>query len=124
MADSRSRTHALHVADSDNGARASAVFVRKRAFEHVGDNFHVAVRVSGEPGAGSDTILIDYSEVAEAHVLSIIVVTERKRMTAVEPGCPRFTSFSCCPDFNHFIHPFISSLKNLLSLTHARRSSE
>ena len=91
MTDTRSCAHALDIADLNDGARARAVLVRQGAFEHVSDDFHIAVRVSGEAGAGNDAVLVDHSEIAELHVLRIIVVTERKGVTAVEPTKPCVT---------------------------------
>ena len=59
--------------------------MRQRSFQHVGEDFHVAVRVGREPCAGNDAVLVDHPKIAEAHVLRVVVVTERKGVTAVEP---------------------------------------
>jgi hypothetical protein len=55
------------------------------SFQHVGDDFHVAVRVGREASAGVDSVFVDDSQMTEAHVLWIVVVAERKRMAAVQP---------------------------------------
>ena len=43
--DSRARAHTLRLAGTNYGAGAKAVLVLERAFENVGDNLHVAMRV-------------------------------------------------------------------------------
>jgi hypothetical protein len=47
-------------------------------------------------------------------MLRIVVITERKGMTAIEPVPPRFTSFFGRSYFNHFNPPLISSVRNTL----------
>src|SRR5262245_22809434 len=114
VADPSSGAHALHITDANYRARARAVLVCQCAFEHIGENFHVPVRMSPEPSPRSNSIFIDHSKIAEAHVLRVVVVAERKRMTAVEPAGLRSTSFSCRPYSNHFHPPSISPLRNTL----------
>ena len=77
---------ALHVTDSDHRTRARAVFVCQRSFQHVSEDFHIAVRVSWKAGAGNHPIFIDYSKITEAHLLRVMVVAKRKGVTAVEPA--------------------------------------
>jgi hypothetical protein len=107
VADSRTRAHALHVADSDNRARARAVFVRQSAFEHIRDNFHVAMRMGRKTFAGHDPVFIDYPESSETHVLVIIILAERESMAAVEPAPLGVPSIITATDCNH-----MSSLPN------------
>src|SRR5262245_34133448 len=105
VADSRSGAHPLHVARSDHRARSCAVFMRHGALQHVGDDFHVAVRVSRESAARINSIFVNDSQSTKAHMLRIVVITERKGMTAIEPVPPRFTSFFGRSYFNHFNPP-------------------
>src|SRR4029434_4513258 len=74
VADSRSRAHPLHVARSDHRARSCAVFMRHGALQHVGDDFHVAVRVSRESAARINSIFVNDSQSTKAHVLRIVVI--------------------------------------------------
>jgi hypothetical protein len=59
--------------------------MRQGSFQHVGDDFHVAMRVSRKTRAGSHSIFIDDSEIAVAHVFRVIIIAEREGVTAVEP---------------------------------------
>jgi hypothetical protein len=88
------RAHALHVAGPDDSLRriavgaagAHAVLVRQRAFEHVADDFHVAVAVRPEAAAGGNAVLVDDAEVAEAHARRVVVVGEREAVAAFQPA--------------------------------------
>src|SRR5262249_48446071 len=84
------------------------------AFEHVGDDLHVPVRVCWESGTRSHAIFIDDSEMTKAHILRIMIVPEREGMAAIEPAGLCFTSFSCRSYSNHFIPLLISHLRNTL----------
>ena len=55
------------------------------ALEHVGDDLHVAVAVSGEALARRDAIVVDHAQRAEPHVRGIVILAERERVSAVEP---------------------------------------
>jgi hypothetical protein len=75
--------HALHVAGADHAAVGStgrsvahAVLVRQLAAEHVADDFHVAVAVRSEAGAGGDAVFVDDAQVSHPHVLRVVVVGE------------------------------------------------
>jgi hypothetical protein len=59
---------------------AHAVLVLEGALEDVGEDLHVAVRVGGEAAAGGDAVLVDDPELAEAHVVGIVVLAERERV--------------------------------------------
>jgi hypothetical protein len=59
---------------------------RQRAVEHVAHDLHVAVSVRGEAGAGCNAVLVDHAQVAEPHVLRVVIVGERKRVVALEPA--------------------------------------
>src|SRR5258708_39621584 len=83
VADAGAGAHALGVAGADDGARAEAVLVFERAFEDVGDDFHVVVGVGAETLAGGDPILIDNAEGAEVHVGWVVVGVEGEGMAGV-----------------------------------------
>src|SRR5262249_45351894 len=114
VADSSSGTHALHIAHADHGACPRAVFVRQGAFEHVGDDLHVPVRMSREPAAGNNSVFVDDSQITKAHVVRIMIIPEREGMAAIEPTGLCFTSFSCPSYSNHFIPLLISPLRKTL----------
>ena len=84
--DPGARRHALDFAALDHGAVAHGVLVGKRAGDHVGDDFHVAMAVSLEAGAGLDLVLVDHPEHAEPHMGRIVIIAERKAVATVEPA--------------------------------------
>jgi hypothetical protein len=60
--------------------------VRQRAFEHVGQDLHIAVAVCAEASARRDEVFVDDAQVAHAHVCRVMVVGERKTVMALEPA--------------------------------------
>ena len=84
--DAGAGAHALHVADVDDGTGAQAVFVPQRAFQHVGDDLHVAMRMRTEALSRRDAVFVDHPQGAIAHEAGIDVLAERKRVAAVEPA--------------------------------------
>src|SRR5258706_1397170 len=74
--DARARAHALHVARPDHRSVAHRIAVREPAFEHVAQDFHVAVPVRAEPLARLYAILIDHAQRPEPHVRRVVIVGE------------------------------------------------
>jgi len=68
--------HALQFAGADHRAGADAILVFERAFEHPGEDLHVAMAVCAETLAGLDSIFIDDAQRAETHVARIVVIAE------------------------------------------------
>src|ERR1700733_762248 len=99
---SRAGAHPLRFAGTNDRAGAEAVLVLERAFENVGDDLHVAMRVGGKPSAWADAILVDDAERAEAHFLGIIVIAERERGAAVEPVDFRTSAVGGLARSNHW----------------------
>ncbi len=59
--------------------------MRQLPVQHVADDFHIAMTVSTEPGAGLHAVLIDHPQWAETHVLGIVIIRERKGVEALKP---------------------------------------
>jgi hypothetical protein len=93
--------HALHVAGRDALDVAHAVLVREVALQHVADDFHVAVAVRAEAGAGRDAVLVDDAQVAPTHVLGVVVVGEREAVVRVQPAVVGMASFLGAADGQH-----------------------
>ncbi len=83
------RAHALERVGPDHAAVAEGVLVLEGAVEDVGDDFHVPVRVHGEPLPGADEVLVDDAQRPEAHVPRVVVVGEREAVLGVEPAVVR-----------------------------------
>ena len=73
MTDAGPGTHDLDVAGHGATDIADAVFMRDGALADIGDDFHVGVRVTAEPGAGRDLVVIPDHEGAEGPVRRIAV---------------------------------------------------
>src|SRR5579864_9195332 len=59
VANPASCRHALAIARKDHRTGSQTIFVLKLALENVGDDFHVAMRMRGEPGVGRNPIFVD-----------------------------------------------------------------
>ena len=84
--DTGARTHALHFSGNDIANVPERVFVRHRAFEHIGHDFHVFVAVCAKALAGRDVVIIDHAQRPEMHVLRILIFGKRKAEPALQPA--------------------------------------
>ncbi|MNN89189.1 hypothetical protein D3C81_2069660 [compost metagenome] len=57
----------------------------QRAFEHVGEDFHVAVRVGVEAAALADAVVVDHQQIRKAHVLRVVVAAKGKAVLRIQP---------------------------------------
>ena len=89
----RAGAHALHIPWTDHAAVADAVLVRKFTFQHIADDFHVAMAVFAETGARRDAVFIDDTQIAETHVRRIVIVGKRERVVALQPAVVGVTAF-------------------------------
>ena len=80
VGDAAARAHHLHVAGADHRAGAHRVLVFQRTLQHIGEYFHVPVRMRAEARAGLDAIVIDHQQVGETDLLWIMVAAEGKRV--------------------------------------------
>lgn len=101
--DATASTHALHVPRLDDGPVAHGVLVRQGTRQHVGDDFHVPVRVGGKSPGGGHAVLIDDPQRAEAHALGIVIIRKRKRVPAVQPAMVCHTAVLRLQDIQHGI---------------------
>ena len=67
------------------------------AFEDIGDDLHVAVRMRRESPARRHAVVIDDAQRAESHVLWVVVVPEGKTVLAIEPTKVRPAALLCFP---------------------------
>ena len=96
--DAGARAHALHVARLDDRTGAHAVLVLQRAFQHVADDFHIAVAVRAETHARLHAVFVDHAQRAKAHFLRIMVIGEGKRVVAVQPAVIGMAAVFCLAD--------------------------
>lgn len=98
MEDTFAGAHELDLAGLEDAAIAEAVFVLESAFDDVGEDFHVAVRVGGEAAAGGDVVFVDDAQAAEAHVGGVVVIGEGEGMMGLEPAMVGVAAFGGAAD--------------------------
>jgi hypothetical protein len=59
------------------------------------------MRVRSESRSRNNTVLVDDAEMTEAHLLRVMVISEGKRMAAIEPGEFRLSSFIAAAHRDH-----------------------
>ena len=77
--------HQLHVAGADHRTGAQGVLVFQRAFEHIGENLHVAVRVLAEAFTGGHAVIVDHQQVGKTLLFRVAIVGEGKGMERLQP---------------------------------------
>src|SRR5262249_42443884 len=97
--------HLLHLAWPDHGTGPHAVLMFKGALEHVGDDFHVAMRMRGKPVARLDAIFVDHAQAAEGHEPRIVIVAERKCGVRIEPAIVGMAALPGRSYLNHCLLP-------------------
>src|SRR6266571_6811648 len=93
--------HPLHVARHDGRAVAHRILVAERAFEHIADDFHVAVAVRAEAGTGLHPVLVDHAQHAVAHVARIVIIGEREAVVRIEPAVIGMAAFAAAAQLDH-----------------------
>lgn len=74
MGDARSGRRKLHIAAGKRAFVSHAVSVGQLSVNHIGDDFHIAVRVRGKTGIGFHQVVVDYAQFAEFDIFRIVVV--------------------------------------------------
>src|SRR5579872_5262319 len=85
MRNAGARAHPLHIARRNHAARAEAVAMLDRAFQHISDDLHIAMRMGAEALARRDMVVVDDSQHRKSHLARVLIFTERKSVAAVEP---------------------------------------
>ena len=70
----------------DRGAVTHAILVGELAFDDIGEDLHVVVRVHREAAAGLDGVVVHDPQRVEAHVVGIKEVREGKSKTGIKPA--------------------------------------
>ncbi|MNJ64193.1 hypothetical protein D3C77_601360 [compost metagenome] len=86
MDDAAAGTHHLHVASGGTALVAQAVLVGDRSFAHIGDDFHVAVRVRREAAMGRDGVIVPHPEQAPVHARRVVIIREGEVVLGIQPA--------------------------------------
>src|SRR5208337_5512674 len=93
--------HILHVTRADYRAVAHAVAVLQRAFQDVGDDLHIAVRMRGKPRAACDAVVVHDAQGAEMNVRGVVIIGERKGKARIEPAVVGMAARVALANENH-----------------------
>ncbi len=77
----------------------------QRAFHHIGDDFHVAMRVHGEAAAAGHAIVVHHAQGAKVYVLGVVVLGERKAEMRIQPTVIGMAAFVALANLDH-VAPF------------------
>ena len=72
------RAHNLELARRNLLFVAHAVLVLNRPFQHIGQDFHVFVRVGTEALACINHVIVNHAQCGEAHEVRVVVVGKRE----------------------------------------------
>lgn len=87
------RAHQLNPARLELPPVAHAVLVLQRAFQHVAENLHVAMRMRPEALPRSNAVIVDDAQAAEAHLRRIVIIGERKSVIRFQPAVVGMAAF-------------------------------
>src|SRR5262249_57246073 len=91
----------LAITWQNDGTGAQAVLVLQLALQHVGDDFHVVMRVGREARRRSHVVLIDHPQGPESHPARIPIVTEAEAVLGVQPSVIASASLIAASHGNH-----------------------
>ncbi len=74
---------------------AHTVLVFYGAFQYIGQNFHVFMRMRAETLACVDHIVVNHTQRREPHKVRIVIIGKRKGMPGVKPAMIRMTAVVC-----------------------------
>lgn len=86
MPDARARRHHLNVARLGTAFIPQIIAMGNRAFAHIGDDFHIVVRVGRKAGSGRDDVIIPHAQTAPVGALGIVIVRKGKMMPGLKPA--------------------------------------
>ena len=92
--------HALNVSGTNDGTCSHIVLVGELPFEHIRQDFHVAVPMSAEAAPRLDAVFIDHAKRAIPHVTLVVIVPERKSVKRPQPTMVGKTPFLSATDLH------------------------
>ena len=101
MGDPRSRRHHLDVAGNGSPGVAEAVLVADRSLSHIGDYFHVAMRMGRKAGVRGDRVIVPDAQRSPVHASRVVIIGEREMVPGVQPAEIVAAEPSEWPKFDH-----------------------
>src|SRR5689334_9208437 len=84
--DSGTCAHHLNVARFGPALVAEAIPMRDRAFAHIGDDFHVGVRVERKTRIRSDLVVIPDAQLPPMRAVVVEIISKREMMARAQPA--------------------------------------
>ena len=81
------------------------VLMLNSTFQHVGQNFHIFMRVSAEALPCFNHVVVNHAQRGEAHKVRIVIVGKRESMPGVQPAMICMTTFICFAEVDHLYSP-------------------
>ena len=93
VTNSGTRAHDLELARRNLLFIPHAVLVLNGPFQHVGQNFHIFMRMGTEALACINHVVIDHPQRREAHEVRVVIVSERESMPGIQPAVVSVAAF-------------------------------
>ena len=77
--------HHLHITSFGRPFIALAIFMCDGPFAHIGDDFHIAVRVGIKPCIGRNAVIINDQQLPMAHFLRVKIIGKTEMMLGIKP---------------------------------------
>jgi hypothetical protein len=81
---------------------AQVILMGDRALDDVGHDFHVAMGMRREAGAGSDPVVVPHAQRTPVHAVVVAVIGEAEMEVGLEPAMVRLAEFVEGPEFDHW----------------------
>ena len=101
MADAAAGAHHLHITGHGTALVAQVVLMRDGAFAHIGDDFHVGMRVRRETGLRCNRIVVPDAQRTPVHAVGIMVFGKGKMVLGIQPAVVGGTEAVEAASFNH-----------------------
>src|SRR5215472_10517813 len=88
----------------------------ERAFQHVSDDFHVAVRMHRKAAPSGDAVVVHYTQGAEVHMFRVVVIGKRKGEMRVQPAVVGVAALVALENADHDWPPWYALLTLMIVL--------
>src|SRR5207302_9058374 len=93
----------LYFVRTENVPFTGTVSMLYAAFEHIRDDFHVAMGVQAETFSWGDAIIIQHPQDAKIRIRGIIIVPKGKRIKSPEPAAIRMYAILTLTKRDHYL---------------------
>src|ERR1700733_6097782 len=102
MDHARACGHGLNRVGTEGSGFAHAVPMSEASFEHIGQDFHIAMRVGSKTSSRRDSIFVDNPQRAKTHMPRIVVARKRKAVITVDPAKIGMPTLGASTNYDHY----------------------